>query len=173
VHAGGVVFGRALVLPVSRSRPVGMHPAKLRSQQGRHYQFPVGVTHLWQGFSIAAIIVGGFTLVLIVFAVFRYGRKEREYSQAVPVPPAPGVALHRGANPHCLWALLAATLVVENKENQQSQRRTSPLTCWRSSGAGSSRTLVLMPLVYGQTTQTARDGDAVNTNVHINLRSST
>jgi cytochrome c oxidase subunit 2 len=31
--------------------------------------------HLWQGFFIAGIIVGGFTLLLIVWAVFRYRRR--------------------------------------------------------------------------------------------------
>jgi cytochrome c oxidase subunit 2 len=31
--------------------------------------------HLWQGFFIAGIIVGGFTLILILWAVFRYRRR--------------------------------------------------------------------------------------------------
>jgi cytochrome c oxidase subunit 2 len=34
--------------------------------------------HLWQGFFIAGIIVGGFTLLLIVWAIFRYRRRSDE-----------------------------------------------------------------------------------------------
>jgi cytochrome c oxidase subunit 2 len=34
--------------------------------------------HLWQGFFIAGIIVGGFTLLLILWAVFRYRRRSDE-----------------------------------------------------------------------------------------------
>jgi len=37
--------------------------------------------HLWQGFFIAGLIVGGFTLLLITWAVFRYRRR----SDAMPV----------------------------------------------------------------------------------------
>ena len=33
--------------------------------------------HLWQGFFVAGIIVGGFTLLLITWAIFRYRRRQR------------------------------------------------------------------------------------------------
>ncbi len=34
--------------------------------------------HLWQGFFIAGLIVGGFVLILILWAIFRYRRKSDE-----------------------------------------------------------------------------------------------
>jgi cytochrome c oxidase subunit 2 len=34
--------------------------------------------HLWQGFFIAGIVVGGFVLLLIIWAIFRYRRKTDE-----------------------------------------------------------------------------------------------
>jgi cytochrome c oxidase subunit 2 len=34
--------------------------------------------HLWQGFFIAGLVVGGFVLLLILWAVFRYRRKSEE-----------------------------------------------------------------------------------------------
>ncbi|HEU0316152.1 MAG TPA: cytochrome c oxidase subunit II transmembrane domain-containing protein, partial [Solirubrobacteraceae bacterium] len=36
--------------------------------------------HLWQGFFVAGLIVGGFTMVLILWAIFRYRRR----SDAIP-----------------------------------------------------------------------------------------
>jgi len=81
------------------------------------------VYHLWQGFSIAAIIVGGFTLVLIVFAVFRYGRK----SENIPKQSQyhlPLEWLYTVVPILIVFGLFAATLVVENKEtsNPKTER---------------------------------------------------
>jgi cytochrome c oxidase subunit 2 len=41
--------------------------------------------HLWQGFFIAGIIVGGFTLLLICWAVFRYRRRANADPDVLPV----------------------------------------------------------------------------------------
>lgn len=38
--------------------------------------------HLWQGFTIAAIVIGGFTLILIVFAAIRY--RARHHDTTIP-----------------------------------------------------------------------------------------
>ena len=40
--------------------------------------------HLWQGFFIAGIIVGGFTLLLITWVIFRYRRAVRRDAATRP-----------------------------------------------------------------------------------------
>ena len=73
--------------------------------------------HLWQGFFIAGIIVGGFTLLLITWAVFRYRRGKRE-ADTLPVQ----TQYHRLTEivytvmPILIvLGLFVATVVVENK----------------------------------------------------------
>ena len=50
--------------------------------------------HLWQGFFIAGLIVGGFVLLLIVWAIFRYRRRSDDMPGADPVPHADRDHLH-------------------------------------------------------------------------------
>jgi cytochrome c oxidase subunit 2 len=126
--------------------------------------------HLWQGFSISAVIVGGFTLVLIVWAVFRYRRK----SDNIPKQSQYHLPLewtYTIVPILIVFGLFAATLVVENKEtaNPKTNVTIDVLAFqwgWKFTYPGSSA------LVYGQTTAEPEMVMPVNTNVHINLRSS-
>jgi cytochrome c oxidase subunit 2 len=128
------------------------------------------VFHLWQGFSIAAIIVGGFTLLLIIWAVFRYRRK----SDNIPKQSQYHLPLewtYTIVPILIVIGLFAATLVVENKEtaNPKTNVTVDVLAFqwgWKFTYPGSNA------LVYGQTTQQPEMVMPVNTNVHINLRSS-
>ncbi len=128
------------------------------------------VFHLWQGFSIAAIIVGGLTLLLIIFAALRYRRK----SENIPKQSQyhiPLEAFYTVVPILIVFGLFAATLIVENKEtaNPKTNVTINVLAFqwgWKFTYPGSNA------LVYGQTTQEPEMVMPVNTNVHINLRSS-
>jgi cytochrome c oxidase subunit 2 len=69
--AGGLVLG-ALLLSGCKVPNFGSYPGA--TTQGRTEN------HLWQLFFIAGLVVGGFVLLLILWAVFRYRRK----SEAIP-----------------------------------------------------------------------------------------
>ena len=128
------------------------------------------VFHLWQGFSIGAVVVGGITLLLIIWAVFRYRRK----SDNIPKQSQYHVPLEMVYTiipVLIVFALFAATLVVENKEtaNPKTNVIIDVLAFqwgWKFTYPGSNA------LVYGQTTQDPVMVLPVNTDVHINLRSS-
>ncbi len=51
---------------------------------------------LWQGFFIAGIVVGGFTLLLIVWAIFRYRRRSDEMPGSRSTTRSP-----RSSTPSC------------------------------------------------------------------------
>ena len=128
------------------------------------------VFHLWQGFSIAAIIVGGFTLLLIVWAVLRYGRKSDEIPKQSQYH-LPLEWLYTVVPILIVFGLFAATLIVENKEtaNPKTNVTVDVLSFqwgWKFTYPGSNA------LVYGQTTQEPEMVIPVNTDIHINLRSS-
>jgi cytochrome c oxidase subunit 2 len=70
--------------------------------------------HLWQGFFIAGLIVGGFTLLLIVWAVFRYRRR----SDDIPVQTQYHTLteiIYTIMPILIVLGLFVATVVVENK----------------------------------------------------------
>ena len=73
--------------------------------------------HLWQGFFIAGIIVGGFTLLLITWAVFRYRRRKRD-ADTMPVQTQYHTLteiIYTVLPILIVLGLFVATVVVENK----------------------------------------------------------
>lgn len=126
--------------------------------------------HLWQGFSIGAVIVGGFTTVLIVWAVFAYRRK----SDRIPKQSQYHIPLEMAYTivpVIIVLGLFAATMVVENKEVANPKTSvTIDVNAfqwgWKFTYPGQN------VVVVGQTTQDPVMVMPVNTNVHINLTSS-
>jgi cytochrome c oxidase subunit 2 len=128
------------------------------------------VFHLWQGFSLAAAIIGGFVLLLILWTVIRY----RRTSDRIPKQSQYHVPLemvYTVVPILVVFGLFAATLVVENKETANPKTNvTIDVNAfqwgWKFSYPGYNA------LVYGQTTQDPVMVMPVDTNVHINLTSS-
>ncbi|HVA52643.1 MAG TPA: cytochrome c oxidase subunit II [Acidimicrobiales bacterium] len=128
------------------------------------------VYHLWQGFSIGAVIVGGLTTVLILWAVFKYRRK----SDRIPKQSQYHIPLEMAYTivPIIIvLGLFAATMVVENKEVANPKTNvTIDVNAfqwgWKFTYPGQN------VVVVGQTTQDPVMVMPVNTNVHINLTSS-
>jgi cytochrome c oxidase subunit 2 len=128
------------------------------------------VFHLWQGFSIGAMIVGGFTLILIVWAVFRYRRR----SDNIPKQSQYHIPLEMAYTIMpvlIVLGLFAATLVVENKEVALPKTKVTINVNafqwgWKFTYPGQN------VVVVGQTTQDPEMVMPVNENVHINLTSS-
>jgi cytochrome c oxidase subunit 2 len=74
--------------------------------------------HLWQGFSIAALIIGGFTFFLIVWAVLRYRRRD----DAIPKQTQyhiPLELLYTVLPILVVAGLFVSTVLVENKVTAQ------------------------------------------------------
>ncbi|HWD95858.1 MAG TPA: cytochrome c oxidase subunit II [Acidimicrobiales bacterium] len=128
------------------------------------------VFHLWQGFSIGAVIVGGLTTVLIIWAVFRYRRrgdnipKQSQYHLPLEVTYTIVPVL-------IVLGLFAATMVVENKEVANPKTAvTVDVNAfqwgWKFTYPGQN------VVVIGQTTQDPVMVIPENENVHINLTSS-
>ena len=126
--------------------------------------------HLWQGFSLGAVIIGGLTLALIVWSVLRYRRrgdnipKQSQYHIPLEITYTVVPIL-------IVLGLFAATVVVENKEtaNPKTDVTINVLAFqwgWKFTYPGTNA------LVYGQTTQDPEMVMPVGENVHINLRSS-
>ncbi len=126
--------------------------------------------HLWQGFTIAALIIGAFTLLLIGYAIVRYRRKgdtiPKQTQYHIPLE-----LLYTIVPILIVFALFAATVVVENKVTAEPK---STLTIkvnafkwgWKFQYPQSHA------LIYGQTTQSPEFEMPVNTNVHFTLTSS-
>jgi cytochrome c oxidase subunit 2 len=128
------------------------------------------VFHLWQGFTIGAIIVGGITFVLILFAVFRYRRKGEEIPKQSQYH-IPLEMTYTIITILIVLGLFAATMVVENKE--EALPKTNVVINvnafqwgWKFTYPGKN------VVVVGQTTQDPEMVMPVNENVHINLTSS-
>ena len=127
------------------------------------------VFHLWQGFSIAAVIIGGLTVLLMLWAVLRYRRR----GDAIPPQHQyhlPLEIVYTVVPILVVFGLFGATLVVENKETSNPKTNvTIDVNAfqwgWQFTYPGSNA------LVYGQTTQSPEMVMPVNTNVHINLTS--
>jgi cytochrome c oxidase subunit 2 len=69
---------------------------------------------LWQGFFIAGIIVGGFTLLLIVWAIFRYRRRSDDYPVQTQYHTLTEI-IYTVMPILIVLGLFWATVVVENK----------------------------------------------------------
>ncbi len=125
--------------------------------------------HLWQGFTIGALIIGIFVLLLIVWAVLRYRRK----GDAVPKQTQYHIPLeltYTIVPILIVFALFAATVVVENEVT--ANPKTDVVVNvnafqwgWKFQYPGTSA------LVTGQTTSEPMFEIPVNTNVHFNLTS--
>jgi cytochrome c oxidase subunit 2 len=127
------------------------------------------VFHLWQGFSIGAAIIGGFVVLLILYAVLRYRRNGDDIPKQTQYH-IPLEMVYTVVPILIVFGLFAATLVVENKEV------ANPTTAvivdvnafqwgWKFAYPGTS------VVVIGQTTANPVMEIPVNTNVHINLTS--
>lgn len=129
------------------------------------------VFRLWEGFSVGAIVIGVFVLLLIAWAVVKYRRKSPDV-----IPPQhqyhiPLEITYTVVPILIVFGLFAATLVVENKE------LANPPTAvtinvnafqwgWKFTYPGTNVVSV------GQTTQDPIMVMPVDTPVHINLTSS-
>ena len=127
------------------------------------------VYHLWQWFSIGALIIGTLVIVLIGYAMLRYRRKgdtiPKQTQYHIPLEMAYTIVPIL-----IVFGLFAATLVVENKE--VANPKTNVIVNvnafqwgWTFSYPGTST------VVTGQTTQDPTMVIPVDTNVHINLTS--
>jgi cytochrome c oxidase subunit 2 len=128
------------------------------------------VFHLWQGFSLAAVIIGGGVVLLILWAVLRYRRKGDHIPHQTQYH-LPLEMVYTVVPILIVFGLFAATLVVENKE--VANPKTSVVIDvnafqwgWKFTYPGS------YAYVYGQTTQDPVMVMPVDTNVRINLTSS-
>lgn len=127
------------------------------------------VFHLWQWFSLAAAIIGAFTVVLIVWAVLRYRRK----GEAIPEQTQyhlPLELIYTIVPLLIVIGLFAASMVVENKEvanptNNVQVNVNAFQWGWKFSYPGSD------VVVIGETTQDPVMVIPVNTNIHVILTS--
>ena len=125
--------------------------------------------HLWQGFSLGAAIIGGFVLLLVLYAVVRYRRQGDRIPKQVQYH-IPLEMVYTIVPILIVFALFAATIVVENKVVANP---TTNVTInvnafqwgWKFSYPGTNA------VVVGQTTQDPTMVMPVNTDVHINLTS--
>jgi cytochrome c oxidase subunit II len=70
--------------------------------------------HLWQGFFIASLVVGGFVFLLIVWAIFRYRRRSDEIPRQTQYHTLTEI-IYTVAPILTVLGLFVATVVVENK----------------------------------------------------------
>ena len=125
---------------------------------------------LWQGFSIAAIIIGGFTLLLIVWAVLRYRKKSDEIPRQTQYN-IPLEIMYTIVPILIVFGLFAATVVVENTvvanpTPQATVNVTAFQWGWKFTYPGHKA------VVVGQTTQTPALVMPAGQDVRINLVSS-
>ena len=127
------------------------------------------VFHLWQGFSIGAVVIGGFVTVLFVYAIIRFRRKGDNIPRQAQYH-LPAEVLYTVVPILVVFGLFAATLVVENKEVANPKTNvTVDVNAfqwgWKFTYPGTET------VVIGQTTQDPTMVIPVNTNIHINLTS--
>ncbi len=127
------------------------------------------VFHLWQGFSISAAIVGTIVVVLVLWIVLRYGRKNDDIPEQTQYH-LPIEAFYIVVPILIIIGLFAATLVVENREvNNPGTNVIVDANAfqwgWKFTYPGTTT------VVIGQTTQAPTMEIPVDTNVHINLTS--
>jgi cytochrome c oxidase subunit II len=127
------------------------------------------VYHLWQGFSIGAVVIGAFVIALMAWAVLRYRRKgdtiPRQTQYQIPLELAYTIIPIL-----IVFGLFVATLVVENPEvSNPTPAATINVNAfqwgWKFTYPGANVSVV------GQTTQTPTMVMPVNENVRIHLTS--
>jgi cytochrome c oxidase subunit 2 len=126
--------------------------------------------HLWQGFSVAAAIIGGFTILLIVWTVLRYRRRSvdavpRQVQYHIPLE-----ILYTIIPILIVVGLFAATVVVENKVEAMPQtnvviKANAFQWGWGFTYPGHNA------IAVGNTTETPTMVMPVNTNVRVILTS--
>ena len=114
------------------------------------------VYHLWQGFSIGAVVIGGFVVILFVYAILRFRRKGDNIPRQSQYH-LPAEVLYTVVPILVVFGLFAATLVVENKEVANPKTNvTVDVNAfqwgWKFTYPGTSTTVI------GQTTQAPDDG---------------
>ena len=127
------------------------------------------VFHLWQWFSVGAVVIGLLVVLLMLWSIVMHRRK----GDAIPAQTQyhlPLEVIYTVVPILIVFGLFAATLVVENKE--VANPKTSVIVDvnafqwgWEFLYPGHSA------LVYGQTTQNPEMVIPSNENVHINLTS--
>jgi uncharacterized membrane protein YidH (DUF202 family) len=127
------------------------------------------VFHLWQGFSIGAVIIGGFVTVLFVYAIIRFRRKSSEHIPRQAQYHFPAEVAYTVMPILVVFGLFAATLVVENKEVSNPKTNvTVDVNAfqwgWKFTYPGTET------VVIGQTTQDPTMVIPVNTNIHLDRR---
>ena len=127
------------------------------------------VFHLWQGFSLGAVLIGGFVCLLVLWAVIRYRRTGDNIPKQVQYH-LPLEWTYTIVPILIVFGLFAATLVVENKE--VANPKTNVIVDvnafqwgWQFYYPGTQT------VVVGQTTDAPTMEIPVNTDVHINLTS--
>lgn len=130
----------------------------------------VQVFHLWQWFSVGAVIIGTLVLALIAYAIVRYRRKDESAIPKQSQYHIPLELLYTIVPIVIVIVLFVATLIVENPE--VSNPRTDVVVNvnafqwgWKFSYPGHA------VVVVGQTTQSPTMVVPANTNVHVNLTS--
>jgi len=130
----------------------------------------VNVYHLWQWFSVGAVVIGLLVVLLLAYAFLRYRRKD---DKAIPKQSQyhiPLEIIYTVVPIIIVVVLFIGTLIVENPE--VSNPRTDVVVNvnafqwgWKFAYPGHS------VVVIGQTTQNPTMVVPVDTNVHINLTS--
>ena len=126
---------------------------------------------LWQGFSVAAVIIGGFTFLLMIYVIVRYRGKKKDTTLPKQTQyNIPLEILYTIVPIVVVIGLFAATVVVENKvvanpKPQATINVTAFQWGWKFTYPGHKAYIV------GQTTQTPTMVMPADEDVRINLRS--
>ena len=95
--------------------------------------------HLWQGFFIAGIVVGGFTLLLIVWAIFRYRRRSDDMPVQTQYHTLTEI-IYTVMPILIVLGLFWATVWWRTRSPRSHRIPARPFTCTPSSGVGNSST---------------------------------
>ena len=125
---------------------------------------------LWQGFNVTAIVVGGITLLAMIWAIFAYRAKDKTSIPKQTQYHIPLELTYTIIPIFIVIGLFAATVVVENQVvDEPAPNATINVTAfqwgWKFTYPGHKA------VVVGQTTQSPIMVMPENQNVHINLRS--
>jgi cytochrome c oxidase subunit II len=162
---------RIVALPIAALALAGCTVPSFGAHKGATTESS-SVYHLWQGFSIGGVIIGGFVTVLFLYTIVRYRRKGNEHKH-IPRQAQyhlPAEVLYTVMPILVVLGLFAATLVVENKE--VANPKTNVTVDVNAFQWGWKFTYPhTETVVIGQTTQDPTMVIPVNTNIHINLTS--
>jgi cytochrome c oxidase subunit 2 len=155
------VLGSALVLAGCKLPSFGQYPGA--TTQGRS-EF-----HLWQLFFIAGLVVGGFVLLLILWAVFKYRRKSEDMPKQTQYHTTVEI-IYTVVPIVLVIGLFVFTVLAENKVDAEPAHPGATITVdafqwgWEFEYPGGVK-------VIGQTTQDPTMVIPTGTNVEIHLKS--